>query len=199
MDFTTSEVFPGKVELFAGLTVGYRYNIARSSQILLWTSILRAVAWTGYPKDYRLTASYLNARRRCIELIDGIIASIPYFLGWKGCLDGVISEESQSVCGSNSKVIGAGAFYVMWPIFVAANSDFATSKQRSFVKGRLECIAENWGINQAHRLVKVCSPSSRLLWNFLKDLQCLPLQHPSMYIMADSILLERRPTFKRES
>jgi hypothetical protein len=156
VDFTTSEVFPGRVEAFTDLTAAYRYNISRSSQILVWTSILRAVAWTGYPEDYRLTTSYSNARRRCIELIDGIIASIPYFLGWKGCSDKVLAGESQSACGSSSKVIGVGAFFVMWPMFVAANSDFATLEQRAFVKGRLIYIAENLGINQADHLIQVC-------------------------------------------
>jgi hypothetical protein len=155
MDFATSKAFPGRVEAFTDLTAAYRYNIARSSQILVWTSILRAVAWTGYPKDYRLTTSYSNARRRCIELIDGIIASIPYFLGWKGRSDEALAGESQSACSSNSKVIGVGAFYVMWPMFVAANSDFATPEQRAFVKGRLICVAENLGINQADRLIQV--------------------------------------------
>jgi hypothetical protein len=161
MDFATSEVFPGRVESFTELTAGYRYNIARSSQILIWTSILRAVAWTGYPEDYRLTTSYSNARQRCIELIDGIIASIPYFLGWKGYPNGTLSGESQSACGSNSKVIGVGAFYVMWPMFVAANSDFATPEQSAFVKGRLIYIAEHLGISQAHQLIQVCSRISR--------------------------------------
>jgi hypothetical protein len=44
----------------------------------------------------------------------------------------------------------------MWPMFVAANSDFATPEQRAFVKGRLIYIAENLGINQADRLMQVC-------------------------------------------
>ncbi|KAE9375062.1 hypothetical protein N431DRAFT_534079 [Stipitochalara longipes BDJ] len=155
IDLSTAEAFPGRVETFTELTAGYRYNIARSSQILIWTSILRAVAWRRYPNDYRLTSSYSKARQRCIELIDGIIASIPYFLGWEGCPEGALAGTTQSACGNQSKAIGVGAFYVMWPMFVAANSDFATVEQRAFVKARLVHIAENLGINQAYQLIKV--------------------------------------------
>lgn len=163
MDFATVEAFPGRVEEFADLTAGYRYNIARSSQILVWTSILRTTAWTGYPADYRLSSTYSRARQRCIELIDGIIASVPYFLGLKTRPEGALAGDSQSACGTSTLVKGVGAFYVMWPMFVAANSDFATPEQRAFVKGRLVYIAENLGVNQASKLIQVClhSPKTR--------------------------------------
>jgi hypothetical protein len=163
-DFSTMEAFPGRVETFTELTAGYRYNIARSSQILIWTSILRAESWTRYPQDYRLSSTYSKARQRCIELIDGIIASVPYFLGWKGCPKGALSIEQQPPCGTQSSAMGVGAFYVMWPMFVAANSDFATPEQRAFVKSRLVYIAENLGINQAHQLIKA-SPSLQMFDN----------------------------------
>jgi hypothetical protein len=144
MDLATSGAFPGRVEEFPELTAGYRYNIARSSQILIWTSILRAVAWTGYPKDYRLTAIYAEARQRCIYLIEGIVASVPYFVGWKGSRNGALAGVAQSACGNNARAMGVSAFYLMWPMFVAANSDFATPEQRAFVRGKLIYIAENW-------------------------------------------------------
>jgi hypothetical protein len=99
MDLATSEAFPGRVEEFPELTAGYRYNVARSSQILIWTSILRAVAWKGYPKDYRLTVNYTKARQRCIDLIEGIIASVPYFVGWKGSLNGALSGAAETIQG----------------------------------------------------------------------------------------------------
>jgi len=147
---------------------------------------LRAVSWTEYPNDYRLTSTYHKARQRCIELIDGIIASIPYFLGWEKGPGGAFAGGRQSACGDQSFVIGVSAFYVMWPMFVAASSDFATPEQRAFVKGRLVYIAENVGVNQAYKLMKVCCNTSRKPIVSLTVLsQLLPLQHPSVYIMAD--------------
>ena len=185
---STAEAFPGVVESFSELNAAYKYNAARSSQILVWTSIIRAVAWLEHPNDYRLTSTYLSARQRCIELIDGIIASVPYFLGWKGSPEGAFTGGRQSACGSQSDVIGVSAFYIIWPMFVAASSDFSTPEQRAFVKGRLLSIAENLGVNHAQKLIKVCSDNSRMPTVLLTVLsQLLPLQHPSVYIMADSI------------
>jgi hypothetical protein len=160
-DLATAEAFPGRVELYTDLIAAYRYNIARSSQILIWTSILRAVAWLGNPDDYRLTSKYLSARRRCADLIEDIIASIPYFLGWKGSPNGDFGGAAQSACGTTGRLMGVSSLYISWPMFVAANSDFATANQRTFVKGRLLHIAENMGINQAYQLIKVRSYAFR--------------------------------------
>lgn len=155
MDLARAEAFPGRIEAYSDLIAAYRYNVARSSQILIWTSILRAVAWLGYPGDYRIIPRYSNARHRCVELIEGIIASIPYFLGWKDAPEGDFQGVAQSACGSSTRLTGVSSFFISWPIFVAATSDFATPDQRTFVKGRLTHIAEDLGVNQAHRLIEV--------------------------------------------
>jgi hypothetical protein len=43
-DLTRSTVYPGRVDWYRDLLIAYSYNVARSSQIYIWTTILRCVA-----------------------------------------------------------------------------------------------------------------------------------------------------------
>jgi hypothetical protein len=158
-DLATSEVFPGRVEVFSDLTQGYKYNIARAAQIYIWTSILRSVAWMGNAEDYVATSHFDKARQRCGELIEGIVANVPYFLGWKGVLNSSIAGASHSLCGDGTQANSASAVFLLFPMFVATTSDFATPEQRTFMKGRLTYVAENLGIPQAYMLLAVCLSS----------------------------------------
>jgi hypothetical protein len=155
-DLATSKVFPGRLEVFSDLTKGYKYNIARAAQIFIWTSILRSVAWMGNAEDYMATSHFANARQRCAELIEGIVASVPYFLGWKGYPNASIAGASYSPCGNDTQAKTASVVFILFPMFVAIRSDFATPEQRTFMKGKLKHIAENEGVSQASMLLAVC-------------------------------------------
>ena len=59
---------------------------------------------------------------------------------------------------------GASAVFLLWPMFVAGTSDFATPEQREFLAGRLRYIGDELGIRQAYRLIKVRRFASRVLY-----------------------------------
>jgi hypothetical protein len=165
-DLSTVMSYPGKVETYKELYVAYLYNIARSSQILIWYTILRCVAWLFGDKDYKISPEYNEASRQCRELIKGIISSMPYFFIWdSGDIADGIQERLQAHC-ENASMKGSSATFLMWPLYIVANSDFATASQRIFARGKLTFVAHHVGINQASLMLQVSSLLTRSMLYF---------------------------------
>ncbi|KAI9046704.1 hypothetical protein LZ554_009442 [Drepanopeziza brunnea f. sp. 'monogermtubi'] len=170
-DLMDSAVHPGRVDTFESLSIAYHYNVVRGCRLFVWTTILRCVAWLGDHGDYRLSPEYKAASQICHQIIEEIVASIPYFFGWNRGKDPAMSDSANFGCGpsdpTSTKTL-AGVLG-MWPIFVAASSDFASPSQRVFLLGRLKHIAESMGVNQALIMFQA---------KFL---------HPSIYIARERI------------
>ncbi|KAG8165093.1 hypothetical protein KVR01_005368 [Diaporthe batatas] len=90
-----------------------------------------------WPQTLGTTASHTAK-----EDIHNIIASIPYLCSWKG-----IGEDppkgAKSPCGSDdaASVEGITNLMVIWPLVLAAESQFVTPEQKEYVQGRLGWIA----------------------------------------------------------
>lgn len=153
-NLATSITHPERVDRYEELGVAYAYNIARSSQILIWTVILRCVAWLSNPTDYRISTEFRDASRICLELVQDIVSSIPYFFVWDQGTSSVVANKIRSSC-ENVALNGVSATFLMWPLYVAGTSDFATRSQRIFMRGKLAFIAESVGISQATLMLKV--------------------------------------------
>lgn len=153
-DLAQSLVHPGRVDAYRELSLAYAYNVARSSQILIWTTILRCVAWLAPGSDYRITPEHKRAVQICSVLIEDIVASVPYFFGWNAETDPA-TATSNDRRGIDDSIKGVSGVFLMWPLFAACSSDFASESQRAFLRGRLTFIAENMGICQARILLSV--------------------------------------------
>ncbi|CZR60782.1 uncharacterized protein PAC_10678 [Phialocephala subalpina] len=162
----TSMTHPGRVDRYEELGVAYIYNVARSSQILIWSVILRCVAWLSNPADYRISTEYRDASRICRELIQDIVSSIPFFFLYDQDENMPVEDMIRSSC-ENLALKGASATFLMWPLYVAGASDFATKSQRIFTRGKLAFIAESVGISQATLMLQISLP------------------HPSAFIAQD--------------
>ncbi|KKY33418.1 putative negative acting factor [Diaporthe ampelina] len=85
-----------------------------------------------------------SASQTAKEDIHNIIASIPYLCSWKG-----IGEDppkgAKSPCGSDDadSVEGITNLMVIWPLVLAAESQFATPEQKTYVQGRLGWIVQS--------------------------------------------------------
>lgn len=165
-DLSISEVYSGKVDMFQDLFVASQWNMARVARLILAGIIIRCAAWICAPVDYRTTSHYAQASRLGIEMINDIVASIPYHLGWRGFKAN--SEDrpttgniSSFVCGQDDIGTGKslGAYFLIWPVFTSIVSDFATDAQRKYIIGRMRYMTEAMGINGAGVLTEVCSLS----------------------------------------
>lgn len=158
VDIYGSTVFPGRVDTYEHLGIAYTHNFARSCRLFVWNTILRCVAWLCEPRDYRLSVEYTTASRISSDIVDDIVSSVPFFFSCNKDAYPAIIDTSQFVCGDKTSIKSLSGTTLMWPLFVAMCSDFATKPQRSFLRRKLEYIATTMGINQARELLSVGKP-----------------------------------------
>lgn len=167
-ELETAAVYPGRVDFFDDIWVASVWNVARVSRLFLSGIIVRCAAWVCAPNDYRTTPEYAREARFSANIVEDIIATVPYHLGWKvDDHDALMSRPNMSgfACGDDNEVGGKGlsAHFLVWPLFSAACSDFTTDVQRRWIMGRLRHIAGTMGINQADVLSHVSFPVPRWL------------------------------------
>jgi hypothetical protein len=153
-DISVSEVYPGKIDIFPDLLVAFYYNMARVSRLFLAGFIIHCVVciYATGDSDYRTTPDYIEASRLSIEMINDIVASIPYHLGWRAAHSKEFGDQ-----GDDGKGKSLGAYFLIWPLFSTLISDFTTDAQRNFIIGRMRYMTEEMGLNAAEMLTKVCS------------------------------------------
>lgn len=156
-DLSDSIVHPGRVDAYGELWMVYKYNIVRACRINIQNTILRCIAWLRDPQDYRFTPEYAAATHVCRQLIEDIVATVPYFFGWNRDKNIAMADRSNFACGTNdfTTTKPLAGLFGMWPFFTAATSDFSSPSQVQFLRGRLKYIAETMGINQAGILFHV--------------------------------------------
>jgi hypothetical protein len=163
-DMKDSKAFPGKVLVYNDFWVLTMYNLLRVSKLFLAGAIIRCAAWVASPVDYRTTPEYATAARWSVDIINDIVASVPYVLGWgRDDFNTKYGVQEGFACGSGASLPRAiGAYVCVWPLFSATCSDFTTDRQREWMFGRLQYIEKDMGINQAGTLRSVCFPFSLL-------------------------------------
>ncbi|KZM25090.1 sequence-specific DNA binding RNA polymerase II transcription factor [Ascochyta rabiei] len=87
------------------------------------------------------------------QLIDGILASVPFHFGAIG-LDRLHSTEDKVALGCPMMLI--------WPLLVAANSGFASESHRRWISSCLGRIGHTTGFNQALAMEKLLKEGSAL-------------------------------------
>jgi hypothetical protein len=160
-DLSSSEVYPGRVDMYSDLNIAGMWNNVRVARLFLAGIVIRCAAWIVSPIDYRTTPEYASASRLGTEMINDMIASIPFHLGWS---DGQGRDNFRTggmsgfACGEDHNSAGKalGAYFLAWPLFTINCSDFTTDAQRRWVIGRLKYMSEIMGLNQASVLSHVC-------------------------------------------
>ncbi|KAH8819700.1 hypothetical protein F5884DRAFT_23244 [Xylogone sp. PMI_703] len=155
-DLTNAELCPGRVDMFDDFFIAYVWNHARIARIFLSGMIIRCTAWVCAPVDYRTTPEYATAARIGVDVVTDIIASAPYFLGWRVGKDGNLKHAGTGgfACGDDEDVApkGLGGYFCQWGLLSVAGSDFTTDAQRAWAKGRLKYIGDMMGMNQSRML-----------------------------------------------
>ncbi|OHE93718.1 hypothetical protein CORC01_10945 [Colletotrichum orchidophilum] len=163
-ELDTAQTFAGPVYGFFNLPLAILHVATWCCHLMLTTTILRCMAWLVSPDDYRMGEEYEELKRSAILRIEDTIASTPFFCRWNGY--GVV--VSQFPCGNtrpDDPLKGAAGLMVLWPMVTACSSDFATPRQRRFLRGRLKYLAEVAGIRQAnifYNMHDISSPSREI-------------------------------------
>lgn len=85
--------------------------------------------------------------------IDNIIASVPYLCAWGSGEP----RGASSPCGRGeiASVEGITSFLVVWPLYLAGDSRFATQVQKDYIQHKLGWIGETVGVKHASGVSKV--------------------------------------------
>lgn len=152
-DLMKAEVSPGRVDMYEDLFIANAWNHARVSRQFVSGLVVRCAAWICHPVDYRTTPEYATSARLGIDMVTDILASIPYFLGWRLDENGTLIPGDLSGFGTGRDDITSpsalGGWLCIWPLFCATCSDYATDSQRTWIRGRMNLIGEVMGLNQA--------------------------------------------------
>jgi hypothetical protein len=165
-DLMKAEVFPGRVDIYEDLFTSNTWNQVRISRQFIFGLIVRCAAWVCHPVDYRTTPEYASAARVGVDMVTDIIASIPYHLGWRVGKYGTLQPGDLSSFTTGRDNITSptalGGWLCIWPLFCATSTDFATDSQRTWIKGRMNLIAEVMSLNQARVIGSVSEASGPL-------------------------------------
>ncbi|KAL2881598.1 hypothetical protein SGCOL_003166 [Colletotrichum sp. CLE4] len=149
-ELDTEPTFDGQVFKFFNLPMAVLHLITWSSHLNLITTMIRASSWLASAgreglNDYD---EYGDLVHSASARVDDIVSAVPYFCSWNGY--GVI--VSQFPCGTtkpDDPLKGEAGLIVMWPLAMALKSDYATPRQRRYLRARLRYIADVSGISQA--------------------------------------------------
>ncbi|ROW06167.1 hypothetical protein VMCG_04497 [Cytospora schulzeri] len=165
----------GRVDAYIDMFICYMINWARAARLYIRNTALRCRAWLLGPEvDYRATPEYVASQALCAEIIEDIVASVPYVFGAARIGSGPAQAAATPAAGRYQPPSLAGVF-VMWPVFAAASSDFATETQRTFLKRTLRYISDEIGIGQAAILAgfNLRSPSMPIAYTRMKQFEHL--------------------------
>jgi hypothetical protein len=160
----SAEMFPGKVYGFPNLAYAVVHLATWTCHLMLTTSILRCMAWLVTPEDYRTGREYQELADVAVLRIQDIVSTAPYFCKWNG-YGTVYTDFPVGIVTRDGPPKGAAGLMVLWPLFAASGSDFATPLQKRYLKGRLRFLADFAGIKQANVFLGVgfmviCLPSA---------------------------------------
>jgi len=151
LNYGEFEVFPGRVDVYPDYVTASAWNVGRVTRLLLASLALRLTAWIHAPVDYRLTSEYEALKLICEEIVEDIIASIPFHLGWHlKRKDTGYSGMSSFACGEEGPDKALPAMFLIWPLTCLKNHDMTEEEQRTWAKGRLKFIADRVGLKYAH-------------------------------------------------
>ncbi|KUJ23718.1 uncharacterized protein LY89DRAFT_603906 [Mollisia scopiformis] len=153
-DLEDMKAFPGRTDEYVDISIATAFNMMRASRMMLCGDIVRASAWLCPTyQDYRTMPEFGAAVRTSKDLIEDILASVPYFLGG-GPGNPPLAERPQS---GKASLVGTAALglFITWPLMVCKMSDYATERQRKWAEGRLRFIANDLWIGQARLFSKI--------------------------------------------
>jgi hypothetical protein len=162
-DLMKAEVFPGRVDIYEDLFIANAWNHARVSRQFVSGLVVRCAAWVCHPVDYRTTPEYATSARLGVDMVADILASMPYHLGWRIDSSGALQPGDLSGFHTGrddiTSPMALGGWLSIWSLFCATSSDYATDSQRTWIRGRMNLIAEVMGLNQARVIGSVCALS----------------------------------------
>ena len=180
MDVLNSPVYPGNIDCYADLWISQLWNQWRSMRMVLQGIIVCSLERLFPPSQLLLVPEHQQAVTILASMADGLCASVPYHLGhampsFAEAEDAMHVDKMAGLSRDDSclprfrpepkhddnETKSIGAYYLMWPLFVAYGVITLPEQQREWLRGRLLHIGEVYKAGQAQVLGQLHRPSNR--------------------------------------
>ncbi len=121
---------------------------------------MRCAAALHFPADYRTAREYAEVARNCTDVIDDVIASVPFLLGWhlkhpEVLRKADIDPESSATGYENGMYSTLAGYFLIFHLGWIRIQDYCNNSQRKWVEGRLFYIEKVLGIRYAQVVATV--------------------------------------------
>ncbi|KAK3943898.1 hypothetical protein QBC46DRAFT_306047 [Diplogelasinospora grovesii] len=143
----------GRCHTYSSVWVAAKRVNCSASRILLTGIMIRCLRRIYYPADCTATPDYTEAVRIGEEEVDNIVAGIPYFFNWTG--DSATTPFSP--CGNPTAPKGLAGLFCIWPLTIAASSEFATENKGQYIRRHLLSFSEATGSKHAELFSRIAT------------------------------------------
>ncbi|ORY00608.1 hypothetical protein BCR34DRAFT_627940 [Clohesyomyces aquaticus] len=146
-DLAEAEKWPGPQHVYEDVHIASIINDYRVCRIFCQSVIIACVTYLGFDADFPVTDAYNSAVFFIQQMVDEISACVPFHLSYD--MQPVAKKLGQDEAAAEA----LGGYFMVWPLYVAANAETVSQKQRDWLSGRLFKIGTTFGLNSAQVLV----------------------------------------------
>lgn len=143
-DLASAEAWLGPVHEYTDIHIASAMNKFRSVCMFSTWIILDCVAWLS-PDMYELDGRWQHAKFVEQSMIDDICSSVPFLFNWRSEAKTKSVEQMETIADM------IGGLSLVWPLGGAVFSPRLSTKQKTWIWGRLRKISEE-GLEQASLL-----------------------------------------------
>ncbi|KAK4497691.1 hypothetical protein PRZ48_010344, partial [Zasmidium cellare] len=167
------DTWPGVLHIYKDVHVACVRNNTRVSQILCSSIVIDALKWLD-PLHFQMDERFTLAKMRLQSLVDDICYSVPFHLYGPDVVhkirpNGQIRNPGQAL----------GGYFLIWPLFTASNIQDIPDLQRRWLRGRLQTIARQYGLDQANIMSSMNKGRAGVSWTDKLQYDDLKSQQPS--------------------
>ncbi|KAJ9648742.1 hypothetical protein H2199_000655 [Coniosporium tulheliwenetii] len=158
-DLANAPQYPGPKHVYEDTFIANIMNDYRVSRIFCQSVVLSCTTWLSPPgEDLSTESQCLVARHIIQQMVDDICASVPFHMDYS------LQSKARSMGQDEAAAEALGGYFLVWPVFVALNTECVPRQQREWLQGRLSHIGYTFGLNQAQvlllarRHVLTCGP-----------------------------------------
>ncbi|OCK88133.1 uncharacterized protein K441DRAFT_669548 [Cenococcum geophilum 1.58] len=148
VDLESAEQWPGPQHVYDDVFIANIINDYRVSRIFCQSVVLGCASWLAPEgNDPRTDSSCVTARFVIQQMVDEISASVPFHMSYD------MQPMAKKLGQDESAAEALGGYFLVWPLFVAANAETVPKPQQDWLHGRLYHIGREFGLSSAQILV----------------------------------------------
>ncbi|KAF2195344.1 hypothetical protein K469DRAFT_698926 [Zopfia rhizophila CBS 207.26] len=146
-DVATSTHWPGPQHVYEDVHIANIVNDYRVCRIFCQSVIMACVTWLSLDGSQPLTDVYNNSCFVIQQMVDEISACVPFHMSFD------MQPMAKKLGQDEAAAEALGGYFLVWPLYVAANAESVPQRQRDWLSSRLFNIGTTFGLNSAQVLV----------------------------------------------